>query len=109
MTQRSLDRLLRLWQERLRLSDWRVTVESKPLADCQGWVQSDPLECTAKILVTPGDRSAMESTLVHELLHLRLLPLWDGDCSLPKDKLHPRETAINLLAATLLDAWKSKL
>jgi hypothetical protein len=104
MTQPQLERLCRTWQRRLRLSDWRVDVTLVPLADMPdlyGETWPDETELTATMRVR--DCPLVESTLIHELLHLRLLPYSDGD---PEEPRHgEREQAINLLADCYLRAY----
>jgi hypothetical protein len=99
VTAPELTRLCRLWQRRLRLMDWRVTVAIVPAADLNGSYGDgnlDGYEMTAAIRI--ADNAPVESTLIHELLHLRLLP-WGVDDT------DERQTAMNLLADSFLQAY----
>lgn len=105
MTQPQVLRLCALWQRRLRLSDWSVQVEIVPadvpeyrhLAPTEfGSTQIDYAEVAADVLVRDGPLA--EATLIHELLHLRLLPFDYED-------QEPKEISINLLADCFLRAY----
>lgn len=108
MDQKKLAHLTKLWQKRLRLQDWQVTtllVPDSEMPELLGEIPLDGTELKAtlhinKDLVTPDN---MESTIVHELLHLRLLPFSDGSFDEPDHD--NREVAINLLASVLLRAF----
>lgn len=104
MTQQQFVRLCRLWQKRLRLQDWSVKAEIVPkevpehrhLAATEfGSTQIDFGEVAADMLVRENELT--EATLVHELLHLRLLPF-------DYDDHEAKEVAINLLADCFLRA-----
>lgn len=105
MTIKRLCGLVSMWQGRLRLLDWDITVGIGDEDGCQGSILPDPLEQTAVLTVGRGSAASMEATVVHELLHLRLLPLWDGDCAEAAVTLHAKETVVNLLASCYLTAW----
>ena len=109
MTQPQLEKLSKLWMRRLRLQDWVVTVklveDEEKFAGMQGSLgvtYHDPSECKADIgILDEGSNIAMEATLIHELLHLRLVP-FDG-------KNHnEKEQAINLLADCFLRAYPKR-
>ncbi len=102
MTQSELAHVTRLWQKRLRLKDWEVkpilrTMEEQ--GDTLGQIFPD--EVKNAILHIREDQE--ESTVVHELLHLHILPFSDGDESEPNHDA--RETAINLLADCFVRAY----
>lgn len=61
----------------------------------------DANEWSVDIIVRDGP--TLESTLIHELLHLRLIPFSDGDQN--EDHHEAREVAINLLADCFLRAY----
>jgi len=104
MTEKQLARMCRTWQRRLRLQDWRVDVRvAEDLGDEYGRVDFDETEQTATILlVRSDDAEAIERTLIHELLHLRLAA-WDAPYGHP-----PQETAINLLADSLYASYRRR-
>jgi len=107
MSGHELARLCKVWQRRLRLADWEihpmiVTVEESP--DALGETTPDTAEMRADVRVRDFDET--EATLVHELLHIRLLPLWDGDAGVPNHE--EREQAINLLADCFMRAYRRK-
>jgi hypothetical protein len=99
-----LERLCRVWQRRLRLQDWKVTPVMVPEPDMPEYVGEIPLdmeEMTATLRVR--EDADVEATVIHELLHLRLLPFSDGDQS--ELNHNERERAINLLADCFLRAY----
>jgi len=79
MTQAQLSRLCRLWQKRLRISDWTGSVELTPISEMnEAWgdTRYDPRQCIAEIRVAAEHDMeqyldlGFEQTLIHELLHL---------------------------------------
>jgi len=115
MTQKKLERLARLWQKRLRLQDWKLTIllvdeiMDEEKENLFGHSLYDPSEWNAIIKIENGP--VAERTLVHELLHLRLAP-FTGILRELKFKLNPedkasQETAINLLADSLLTGFRA--
>jgi hypothetical protein len=84
VTETHLRRLLRYWQRRLRLADWKCSIRFAPkteLKDCQGKNEHNENARTSEILVlNPADYDPneypgkipqdVEDTVVHELLHL---------------------------------------
>lgn len=112
MTQKNLERLTRLWQKRLRLQDWKVTIQLKPEEEMRkrelyGFSTHQPSEQEA--IVEVANDSQAERTLVHELLHLRLAPfsgiLREQKFKLNEEDKAAQETAINLLADCFIQAW----
>lgn len=76
-TQADLERLCREWQQRLRLTNWRVRIRWANYGDmdCQGDVSYNPDHPDARIRIQPLDskssfRDPLEKTIIHELLHL---------------------------------------
>ena len=79
----TLQRLTRLWQKRLRLQDWKVTVGFMSEEECPTAIgitdPLDPQEMMGDIRLRDSlDDLTLESTLVHELLHIRLIPFGPG-------------------------------
>lgn len=108
MTEQRLVRLATLWQKRLRLQDWHVTVslvDSLPESDTVGKTEVDRREKQAdvSILNTDNERNDenLEKDLIHELLHLLLVD-WDQPDIYDWP---PREIAINLLADNFYRAY----
>ena len=109
LTPEQLVHLCKIWQRRLRLSDWSIVVGfvlQDQLIDEQGtlWgrMLSEESEQSAQIAISeevPPDQ--LEATLVHELLHIRLLPFDAPDQG-------PKEVAINLLADVLVRALRRR-
>lgn len=66
--------LVRLWRERLHLTDWKVSVLVEPIPpeeDCKAYCQAQPeyremVVAVDNEAVTPDE---LEATIVHELLH----------------------------------------
>ncbi len=104
MTGNELQRLCRLWQKRLRLADWDISASfatEQEMPDAEGEIPYDTAELTATIRVRDNENT--ERTLVHELLHLRVIPLWDGSPGGPDHDA--KETALNLLADSFVRAY----
>lgn len=98
-----LARLCRTWQRRLRLQDWRVDIRFAPadeMGDEWGHTDYDDTAQSASVRLLDQEDAAVEQTLIHELLHLRLAA-WDAPYNHP-----PLETAINLLADSLYTGYR---
>lgn len=111
MTQAELEKLCALWQKRLRLQDWRVTVQlvrKYVLPDCHAEIESHSRTKIAKMkIVAPGDRdpewadeTELEWSLVHELMHL-----YCPDYSPSDDEDVEFETMLNLVSEALVTAY----
>jgi hypothetical protein len=101
-----LEKLVRLWQRRLRLSDWIVGIRWASNEQIAAWGSTimDESELIATVCILDSlSREQAEATVIHELLHLRLLPFSDGDESEPKHV--EREQAINVMASCYLKAY----
>lgn len=110
MTNQELQRLVNKWQRRLRLADWKVTAvfaDPSVMPEHMGEIPSNPSEMTALLRIA-GDveESEIEPTVIHELLHLRLIPWSDGFDDEPNHEA--RETGINLLAESFLRAFPKR-
>lgn len=93
MTEQELQELCRLWQKRLRLQDWDVTVkvarqrdmDTDSLAECGHQIRKRTAEITLldPIDYPPGEPQPQdhEVDLVHELLHLHFAPFRAEDGS----------------------------
>jgi len=110
-TQRYLNEKLSLWQKRLKLEDWSVTVIASQRDGLRtgtlGNIRWDPEKKTAVIKVldasayqTSSDATLrdMEFTVVHELIHLEFCASTRADQSSRADE----ETAVNHIAEALL-------
>lgn len=110
-TQSFLNEKLSLWQKRLKLEDWNVTVIAAQRdglrAGTLGDIRWDPEKKTAVIKVldasnyqTPVDATLrdMEFTLVHELIHLEFCASTRPDQSSRAEE----EIAVNHIADALL-------
>jgi hypothetical protein len=94
LAQRFMDDRLAVWQQRLKLEDWRISVTTVHLSDLPpktlGGIRWDKGKKSAVILVLdPSDYRLpfremlddMELTIVHELVHLDLTSLPRGQAS----------------------------
>jgi len=95
----TLEKYGRFWQRRLRLTDWRVQfVWAKPgdikessLGQCR-W---NDTRKSARILIKPEhlrepkcpEDDSHEMIIIHELLHLTLLPICPDDSNTTKEEL----------------------
>lgn len=109
-------RYVKDWAYRLRLQDWKITVEvAGSELEAFAHTNINRHHNTANITVrnpvhTPSDNAAvddLEVTVVHELLHLRFLPveltLDDRDLKPPKE----HEASIDLTAQALVSAARN--
>ncbi len=109
--QRYLNEKLSLWQKRLKLEDWSVTVVTSQRDGLRtgtlGNIRWDPEKKTAVIRVLdPSDYQTsseatlrdMEFTVVHELIHLEFCASTRADQSSRTDE----ESAVNHIAEALL-------
>lgn len=107
MDPKKLTHLVKLWQKRLRLQDWKITIRLEPdstMPTMAGEIHMNESDLDAVLLfneATPLEK--VEPTIVHELLHLRLLPF--GLDSDDEQNARERQLAMNLLAATLIKAF----
>jgi hypothetical protein len=104
-----LDHQMKVWQKRLSLEDWSLTVrlvrQSEIDPNSWGMAEWDPAAKTGTISVLdPRDYNLhggelkldMECTIVHELVHIQVSPLDARDESV-------REGVVNRLMAALMN------
>lgn len=114
----------KVWQEKLRLQDWNVTLELRrkhEMADPNsiGCIRIFEEGKDAKIhLLSPVDLVTVEEcfidheelnydiTLVHELLHLHFHPFAEDDAT---QKGIAQEQAINILSRSIVSAYQSSV
>jgi hypothetical protein len=75
MTKKQVGALAIVWQERMLLDDWSITVVVDATLPTAGHCEWDP-NYSAKISLLPGNPRIMERVLVHELCHI-LMHRWD--------------------------------
>lgn len=110
-------KLLDEWSERLGLSDWHIVLltnckpEDMPLQDADGCVSYTETVKAAKIqIINPETRTNalrpfdFKETLVHELLHLKLCLLEEGDDWNKKLQLRILHQIIDDLSRALVKA-----
>lgn len=116
LTPKTVGKRCKLWQERLRLSDWKVVVKivkrsemvtQDSLAECAWNLERKRadvhlLDTRAR---TTDENPDMEADLVHELLHLHFAPFWDHE---DNNKAVPQEQAIDIIAEALVAAYRSE-
>jgi hypothetical protein len=115
MSQEELDALLIEWQKRLRLQDWNVKIEVVPRSRIEGAngecnYFADKKVATILIADACGQHylsyvdddhpEDVESTIVHELLHLHVDALMEADS--PKTIKRAEEQLIHLLTSAIL-------
>ena len=113
----------KVWQRRLRLSDWHVTVKLCRLREmgdkCVGSIRSFleskdatmyllspidlPLICSDEYL---EESSNYDLTIVHELLHLHFAPFQSDDDESPAGIA--QEQAVNCISQALINAYTKK-
>jgi hypothetical protein len=107
---------LALWQKRLRLEDWKISLIVSHPSDLRrgtlGNIHWDADQKTAKIRVlSASDYNGslsdalkdMEFTVVHELIHLELSPVTRSEESRSAESRTAEEDAVNRMADTLLE------
>lgn len=112
---------LALWQDRLHLQDWTIAVIVSHPGDLRrgtlGNVHWDAEKKTAKIRVlSPSDyhrtyKAALddiEFTIVHELIHLELMPVTHNEENRSAGSRSAEEDAVNRIAASLLQLDRKK-
>lgn len=110
--------LLKEWQKRLALMDWRIALqtncepEEMGIVDSAGCVQWEESSKTALIQIVKPERYGkrvvpfdFEKTLVHELMHLKTCLFYDNDDELRERIVHQ---AIDDIARALVDAKRLK-
>jgi hypothetical protein len=110
-----LRRRLPLWQKRLKLQDWTITLVMSHPGDLRrgtlGNCHWDAVQKTAMIRVLDASDyqmsfnatvKDMEFTLVHELTHLELSPLTRNFKSRSEESVSDEENAVNRLADAML-------
>jgi len=110
MTQTELRELLYVWQERLRLRDWKIRLKFQDLENDYGscYCNIEDKTATIKILNLKdklwGDNREVtpEKVLVHEILHIHFWLLHDGDVN--HHNMSKVEQAINFITDALVNA-----
>ena len=115
-TQQFLDQRLTVWRERLKLTDWKISVSMTRLSELPpktlGGIRWDKGKKTAVIYVLdPSDYQLsfpkmlddMELTIVHELVHLDLASLPHGQASRGSE-----ERAVSGIAEAMLGLDRDK-
>jgi hypothetical protein len=110
LAQRFVDERLAVWRQRLKLEDWRISAAMTPLSDLApktlGGIRWDKPKKNAVIYVLdPSDYRLpfremlddMESTIVHELVHLELATAAHHEASRSVE-----EHAVNGIAEAML-------
>lgn len=109
MTLFELRRLTRLWQKRLRITDWRVTVKFGEASGNLGTTDYNPRELFATVEIKPGQKDeryhdgGIEQTLIHELLHI----VMHGDRDYVGEDVG-QERSINVIADALYTAYRGR-
>ena len=115
ITQRELTTLMKRWQKRLRLQDWKIKVKlasadqiEREHGEPAYGICDDIVEARSAVIwicknppaddVSMGGRQDPENTLVHELLHLHFAPFGNKH---PEDEL-AHEQAIEAITEALL-------
>lgn len=109
MTQKQADRLVAKWQKRLRLQDWRITVELTDVTTlkakmgyrvdaCVEW-QKTLKKATLWTVADPKEvQDPLEQNIIHELMHLQFV---EFNVSQANAKHTALEQAIDLTAWAL--------
>jgi hypothetical protein len=116
LAERYIHERLSLWQKRLKLEDWKVTVILSHPSDLRrgtlGNIRWDADQKVARIRVLDPSEyhrpyratlNDMEFTLVHELIHLELSSVTRNEESRSAESRSAEEDAVNRMAASLLD------
>ncbi len=110
MTITEVRSLLKVWQGRLGLQPWKITVHWSKLDSEHGNVEFDVLHRMAKIGInrpaTLPSKISVEYVLVHELLHLVLIELELVEKAKHEQKEMTLERVVNQLTNALLERNK---
>ena len=88
MPRSKIEKLLKLWQDRLKLSDWNVRIVMDKMLAEHGTVQWDDLTKEATIHLYPAKEDArIEKVIIHELLHI-VLKKWGASAPLEESIIH---------------------
>lgn len=123
MTTKQLNRLVALWQKRLRIQDWDITVSVHSEAEMQRqgyedvwgicFVEMHKKRASIKISEAVGSDGSMdtfESVLVHELLHV-MIPGRDLGVDVENHESAPHityERIIDQLSHILIKAYNGQ-
>lgn len=106
-----LNPILEVWQKRLKLSDWKISIryeakEDRPTIEgCEGINYIHGEDCVSVIVIAKAC-SDVRATVVHELIHIHL-DWWRVEAGTAEYEL--KEKAINMLTAALLEAYPDDL
>jgi len=111
-----MQKLLKYWQRKLDLMDWRIVLEDESplcnfvLKNVQGETEWDTTNKFAVIRIIREEEYGKrilpfvkEQVLIHELLHIKFAMLWDNNTDIQNDLLHQQ---IESLARTLYEVHK---
>jgi hypothetical protein len=111
-----LEKLMQVWQKRLRLQDWDIKLQvthmvDMPVPDALGCIGSSAEHKSAVLTLLNPDEYPdgpfpvdTEEVLVHELLHLHTIPFRRNGraASVAED------AAIECIAPALVEGWRKK-
>jgi hypothetical protein len=115
LAERYVREKLALWQNRLKLQDWNITLEISHPGDLRrgtlGNIRWDAEKKTARIRVLSASEyhaplratlQDMELTVVHELIHLEFSGVTRNEESRSAESRTAEEDAVNRMAETML-------
>lgn len=116
MTQKQLENLCKLWQERLRLQDWDIEIRFNPKIDATVLGLCYPMEsqyfatieiAPEKVVMEDYPEGGVERVVVHELLHILFDPnqLWARDPGKRSAQNRFYERSIDKMAKILMEAY----
>lgn len=122
MTTKQLNKLVALWQKRLRIQDWDIQLSLHTTADMNAmghddvwgicFVESYKKRAMIKMLYPQeinGTKDTFETVLVHEMLHI-FMPGLDLKINLEEDSAEYKlyERIIDQMSHILVDAYNGK-
>jgi hypothetical protein len=121
LAERYVREKLSVWQKRLKLQDWKISLVISHPSDLRpgtlGNIRWDADKGTARIRVLSASDyhrpfqatlEDMEFTVVHELIHLELSPLTRNEESRSAESRSAEEDAVNRMADSLLQLDRKK-
>ena len=97
MTRKQIEATVRVWQTRLGLDGWKITVDyAETPDDSYAEIKPDVAYDSATLILSPGyvgwTPAVANVTIVHELLHLLVRDI-DATVEDARSQLHPQASA----------------
>ena len=111
MTKRDIQKIVRKWQKILKLEDWDITVVTQRGKKAAGFLGQNEITTERKVcrisLSIPhkeshGEDADIETTIVHELIHIFFDPFYPVNPKRDKEKVILVEHAVEAISLALV-------